>query len=293
MTKTNFIGIGVQKAATTWLHHVLSEHPSVRTSETKELNFFNARYDLGFQWYESRFDPAEPGVIRGECSPNYFYSRDAAQRAWDYNPDFKLICILRDPVERAFSNHLHEIRKGHIPPDTSFEDALPLNPAYTLQSHYKANLQNWLDYFNKGALLVLLSEDVAKDPQGTYRRICAHLGVAPEENPSAITERHHETIVYKNQAVQNALRKGGSVLRSLGLADLVKGLKKAPGLKQALAMNKQHLKTKVSPPTPETRVMLAEQFRDDMEFVAQFLGRDNLPWPTWQLLPPIKTGTHG
>ncbi|WP_170561780.1 sulfotransferase family protein [Ruegeria atlantica] len=282
MSKVDFIGIGAQKAATTWLHHVLSEHPLIATSEPKELNFFTANYDRGYTWYENFFRDSAENAIKGECSPTYFFSRDAAERAAQYSPDLKLICILRDPIERAFSNHMHEIRKGHIPPETTFEAAWKRNPAYSLQSQYKADLETWLANFDRDALLVLFSEDIASNPNAIYEQVCGHLGVEPKRHPASLTERHHENVTYLYPAVQKTLRYGGDAMRSLGMQDLVKNLKKAPGLKQALSMNKQHLKTKVAPPTPEMREMLVEHFRSDVEYVAQLTGRAVLPWPTWR-----------
>lgn len=82
--------------------------------------------------------------------------------------------------------------------------------------------------------------------------------------------------------VQKTLRYGGDKIRALGMPGLVSSLKELPGLKQALSMNRQHLKTKVAPPKPETRQRLADQFTQDMEYVAQQAGRDVLPWPTWR-----------
>ncbi|MFY2824323.1 sulfotransferase domain-containing protein [Ruegeria sp. MALMAid1280] len=282
MSKVEFIGIGAQKAATTWLHHVLSGHSAVTTGDTKELNFFTANYDRGYIWYESCFAEGPAGTIKGECSPTYFFSQDAPQRARDYNTDLKLICILRDPVERAYSNHLHEIRKGHIASSISFEDALAQNPAYERQSQYKMNLERWLDCFDRTALLLLFSEDISDDPKGTYDQICRHLAIAPDHNPAALSERHHETVTYRNPAVQRTLRRGGDMMRSLGMRGAVRKVKGLPGLKQALSMNRQHLKTKVAPPTGETRKKLTDLFTPDMEFVAKVTGRVDLPWQAWR-----------
>ncbi len=280
MSKVDFIGIGAQKAASTWLHHVLFEHSSVSSSVTKELNFFTANYDRGYSWYENCFKEDLTGHLKGECSPSYFFSRDAVQRAWRYNPDLKLICILRDPIDRAFSNHLHEIRKGHIAANTSFEVALERNPAYLMQSQYKTNLENWLECFKKDAFLVLFSEDISTNPKKTYNLICRHLGIKPEENPISIFERHHENIAYRNQTFQRALRFSGDAMRLMGMQNLVSRAKRLPGLKMALSLNKQHLKNNVSPPDVDTIKMLAEYFRADIEFVARFSGRKVLPWPT-------------
>ncbi len=293
MAKVDFIGIGAQKAATTWLHHVLSEHESVTTNEAKELNFFTANYDRGYTWYESCFANSPPGNLCGECSPTYFFSCDAPRRARDYNKDLKLICILRDPIGRVFSNHLHEIRKGHIAPSTSVEAGLARNPAYVQQSQYKANLEKWLTYFDRDALLVLFSEEVAANPDESYDQICKHLGISPGSGSDAISERFHENVTYKNQTLQKSLRFGGDVMRSLGMEGGLKKLKALPGLKQVLSMNKQHLKIMVPPPTSETREMLANQFRPDMEYVAELTGRQSLPWSTWSDTRPASAEHKG
>nr|WP_256368368.1 sulfotransferase domain-containing protein [Ruegeria sp. HKCCA5491] len=291
--KVDFIGIGAQKAATTWLHHVLSEHSSVTTNDTKELNFFTANFDRGYAWYESCFADAPPGNICGECSPTYFFSSDAPRRARAYNKDLKLICILRDPIGRVFSNHLHEIRKGHIAPSTSVEAGLAQNPAYVQQSQYKTNLENWLQHFDRDALLVLFSEEVAASPDESYDQICGHLGLSAREGSEAISERFHENITYRNKTLQKSLRFGGDMMRSLGMGDGVKKLKTLPGLKQMLSMNKQHLNIMVPPPTSETRERLANQFRPDMEFVAELTGRETLPWSTWSDLRPADAEQKG
>ncbi|MDX1742036.1 MAG: sulfotransferase domain-containing protein [Ruegeria sp.] len=282
MSKVEFIGIGAQKAATTWLHHVLSEHSTVTMGDTKELNFFTANYDRGYIWYESCFADGPAGTIKGECSPTYFFSLDAPQRALDYNKDLKLICILRDPVERAYSNHLHEIRKGHIASSISFEDALARNPAYARQSQYKTNLERWLACFDRSALLLLFSEDISENPKQAYDQVCRHLAIAPDPNPASLSDRHHETVTYRSPAVQRTLRHGGDMMRSLGMRNAVRTVKGLPGLKHALSMNKEHLKTKIAPPTSETRQRLTDLFTPDMEFVAQVAGRAELPWQAWR-----------
>lgn len=284
MPEVNFVGIGAQKAATTWLYNVLSEHSMVTTSEFKELNFFTANYDRGYIWYENCFAKEPTENIKGECSPNYFISHDAARRAWKYNRDLKLICILRDPIDRAFSNHLHEIRKCHIAPSTSFEVALAKNPSYLQQSHYKMNLEYWLEYFAHDAFLILFSEDISTNPEKAYDQICHHLDIAQGARPTTISERHHENVAYKSPKIQKFLRHGGDTMRLLGMEGFVKSLKNVPTLKKTLSFNKQHLKTKIKPPTLETRLMMTDQFRQDIEFVANITGRKELPWPTWREL---------
>ena len=280
----DFIGIGAQKSATSWLHDVLSEHPDILASDLKELNFFTANYDRGHKWYEHHFVEAKPAQKCGECSPTYFFSHAAPIRAKTYNPDMRLIAVLRDPVRRAYSNHLHEIRKGHIPSDTSFEDALSANPAYIEQGRYAANLSRWLESFDREALLVLLAEDIQVDPDSAFRAVCRHLGVTAEVRPDTLNERRHESVTNRNEAAQKVLRAGGNLARSMGLGKSVEAVKKAPVISSVLAMNKKDLRTSTPPMTDVTRIRLIEEFAGDMRYVADLLGRDPLPWESWAAL---------
>ena len=279
--RVDFIGIGVQKAATSWLHDVLALHPDVDASDPKELDFFTAHYDRGYGWYESHF-AEDPRHTRGECSPSYFYSRSAPLRAHVYNPDFRVIAILRDPVARAFSNHLHELRKGHIPDGTSFEDGLAANPAYVEQGKYAANLTRWLDTFGRDALLVLLAEDIGAEPLRAYKAVCDHLSLAADPVPDALYERRHESVAPKHAGLQRALRVSGDAARAIGLDRQVANVKALPGVRNILRMNQRDLRAETPNMRPETKADLAETFAEDIAFVSALLDRAELPWPSQQ-----------
>ncbi len=112
-SKPAFLGIGAQKSATTWLYDILSDHPDVCLSEQKELDFFSHYFDFGYQWYERQFPVHGAECIAGEVSPSYFHSPAVPERVHAYAPDIKLILLLREPVQRAISNHKHEVRIDH------------------------------------------------------------------------------------------------------------------------------------------------------------------------------------
>jgi hypothetical protein len=278
--KVGFIGIGAQKAATSWLHDVLSAHPHVEASRPKELDFFTHHFDRGYAWYESHFRRSEDGVMRGESSPSYLYSQSAPRRARDYNRNLKLVAILRDPVSRAFSNHLHEIRKGHIPGSWSFEEALELNPMYLEQGRYALHLGRWLEVFDRQSLLVLVAEDIATDPETAFSRVCEHLGVSPKVKLDKLGERSHESVANRNEGVQKVLRTAGNAARSLGLGKAVRGLKATPGLRDLIALNRRDLRSEFPAMRPETVERLRAFFEPDIAFVSELLERKCLPWPS-------------
>lgn len=278
--KVGFIGIGAQKSAASWLHHVLSEHPEIDGSDPKELNYFTANYDRGDVWYENQFATAPDNFILGECSPTYFFSGDAVERAYHYNPDFRIIVVLRDPVARAFSNHLHELRKGHIPEGTSFEEGLKTNHAYIEQSRYRANLTRWLTRFYRESLLVLLAEDIAETPEEVFRLVCRHLGVSSDEVPEGLSERRHESIGNRSEGLQRKLRAAGDMARSVGMDAAVNRVKQTQPIRGLLALNKRALRQSVAPMLPETQQELSTLFSEDVSYVAELMGRKELPWAT-------------
>src|SRR5690606_3039954 len=104
--RVDFLGLGVQKAATTWLFRMLAAHPDIfmARAQDKDLRFFSAYYDRGLVWYERHFAAAGPRRC-GEFSTSYFYSKDAPERVFRYHPGIRLLLSLRDPVERLISHH--------------------------------------------------------------------------------------------------------------------------------------------------------------------------------------------
>ena len=100
MTKVNFMIGGVGKAGTTSLHYYLSQHPNIYMSEKKETWFFILEHEKGAEYYESRYFSNHHGEKAiGEATPGYLDVIRARQRIWNYNPDMKLIFILRNPID--------------------------------------------------------------------------------------------------------------------------------------------------------------------------------------------------
>jgi len=129
-SKVDFIGVGVQKAATSWIFQCLLEHPEIPAGSDKETNFFNFRYSFGYPWYQSKFQFGEWKA--GEFSTLYFVDKNVPERIHRYNPKVKLILSERDPVERAFSQHQREIRRNRLPKELyDFKLAVQFNPTYT------------------------------------------------------------------------------------------------------------------------------------------------------------------
>src|SRR5690606_31306508 len=144
----------------------------------------------GFQWYERHFEGFDDTYVTGEISPSYFHDPAAPARVRAYRRDMKLLLTLRDPVDRALSNHKHEVRLGHFTgPDLSFEAGLANNPMYVEQGLYGKHLASWLQHFPREQVYVALMDDIRAEPQRVAREVFRFLGVDDTFESSAVARR--------------------------------------------------------------------------------------------------------
>lgn len=200
--KPTFLIIGAAKAATTTLWHLLRQHPEVFMSSRKETHFFSfdSQYERGIEWYESWFADAEPSQQRGEASASYATRRffpDAAARIAAYEPNLRLIYIVRHPLERIESLWVQlrqvSVTKFVDPPegmrvDLDFDRALREQADALIEStKYWEEISQFRKHFPDEQILVLLSEDLRRDPQAVLRRCFEFLGIDPEFEPESPT----------------------------------------------------------------------------------------------------------
>jgi hypothetical protein len=281
--KPTFIGVGGQKCASSWLHTIFADHPETYVSDPKELNFFSATYDRGHQWYEHHFSGATGRAAIGEISPSYLPDRDAPARARHYNPDFRILVALRDPVERAYSNHLHDIRLGYYHgEDLSFEAGLSNNPMYVEQSRYAKHLATWLDHFPREQFLVLFQEEIAADPLAEARRVYEFLGVAVDHVSGAVQTRANESYLPKSRRWENFIRRTGALTRQMGFGWVDRGLRRLGVVSALHQRNRSDIRQIVPPISELTRSSLIATLGPDTLRLAQILDRTELPWRTWR-----------
>ena len=193
----DFLILGAQKAGTTALYAYLRWHPDITGPSFKEVSFFDRHYAYGERWYRAHL-PIKRGALVGEASPSYLFHPVAPERVQQMIPDARLIALLRDPVERAFSHYQHEVALGRE--ELSFEDAIAReddrmqgevermvqdptyfshawwNYTYVSRGLYAEQLERWYAVFPREQLLVLLTDELAADTAGTYARVLDFLG---------------------------------------------------------------------------------------------------------------------
>ncbi len=173
----HFIGIGAQKSGTSWVYTCLYEHPAV-CAPIKEIHFFSRpRFSEGKEWYEAHFKNCAIGKLRGEFSTSYLYSEEAPSRIATLYPNVKLIVILRNPIDRAFSQYRNAIKAGEITEQILFEEFTKQEPSVLEQGKYAEQLTRYYARFRKEQILVLIYEDIKKDPIAFIRRIYEFLGI--------------------------------------------------------------------------------------------------------------------
>ena len=216
MTLPNFLIIGAAKSGTSSLYMYLKQHPEIYMSPVKEPHYFSfddeSKMTKGpgdpihkaitnFDSYQAQFDGVTDEKAIGEASTSYLYRAEAAGRIHAMLPDAKLIAILRNPVDRAFSAYMHVVRDKR---ETSkdFAEALTREESrkadnwepiwhFTSVGHYYEQLKRYYDLFPSEQIRVYLYEDLANNLNNMLVEIYEFLGVDPTFIPGSLA--HYNT----------------------------------------------------------------------------------------------------
>jgi hypothetical protein len=196
----NFLIIGAAKSGTTTLYYLLRSHPHVRAAARKEIHYFDKNFEQGLEWYRGHFKPVTKRggrrTITGESSPSYLSDKQVPQRVAEILPDVRLIALLRNPVDRAYSHYQQAFSKGRV--ELSFEEAIEaeISPGrskrFLARGIYVDQLKRWHQFFDREQLLVLKSEDFFSNGQDTLKRVLKFLGL-PEWDPERVPIKHEGT----------------------------------------------------------------------------------------------------
>ena len=188
----DFVGIGTQKAGTTWWYSLIASHPgvSVRTDIHKERHFLSrfgsaAFSDADIDAYHGWF-PRRPGEIAGEWTPDYLSWPWVAPLLFKAAPKARLLVILRDPVDRFRSGLNHQLANGARLTGETVADAVN-------RGFYGRHLDWWGMHFDLERTLVLQYELCARDPKGQLARTYRFLGLDDTYRPADITEHRSKT----------------------------------------------------------------------------------------------------
>lgn len=274
--KVDFIGVGSGKCGSTWLYENVVQHPEVFDGNPKEIHYFGDLYEQqSFDWYKSLFAGSE-GKIKGEFSISYMYHPEAAARIHKHFPDAKIIAMVRDPVERTYSDYQHFIRKGDVSRDYPFAEYIQDQEKLKF-GYYTDYLKPFYDYFPKENIMVLVLEEMQHDLAGCYRQIFEFIGVEDTSFlPEGVEEKRNQGVNYRFLKLENILVRTYRFMVKRGLTGFAERLKRS-----GLAQMVRQFNAK-SEPLPEmdsaSRQKLNEYFAEEQMRLAQLLGRDTQIW---------------
>ena len=303
MKKLDFIIIGAQKSATTSLYKYLKPHPQIFMSSNKEAPYFSRdeMYAAGWESFVVEyFEGAKHDQFWGTASPQYMGDGRAAERIHELMPDTRLIAILRNPIERAYSHYTMQARRDLE--KRSFDQAvsdlldpealrnsrahmpLPIDGCsdedetghYLVWGEYGRILQDFLKYFPKEQLLVLYMDDLMNDPKTVYRQVIDFIGIDDDgQVPANVGKVYHKG--GSERIIPDSWR---LALKENGLFKFFWGLFPEFMKKRLRVFYDHHnLKrnTKSEGPSSWVKKQLVDHFASDIELLQSITG-NSVPW---------------
>lgn len=297
MTLPNFLIIGAMRAGTTSLVEALSQHPDV-IIPSKEPHFFSfegkdsevpefgkSKIITRLDVYKELFEGRDEYLARGDGSPSYLPDHNAAARIKHHVPDIKMIAVLRDPIDRAYSNFCHEIKFGRNPSD-NFKDAIRINDqlgarkkvpiwaTYTYQGFYFRHLSHYFDIFDRSQIKVYLYEDWSNQPQIMLHDIYNFLEI--DCNFEADVNVYGKSGNLKSRTLHDFFRHPPSVFRKVAKTIIPESLNRVRRRLQQKMLNS--ILTDNPPMDPDVELQLRDLYKDDIIKLQDLIQRDLSQW---------------
>ena len=286
--KVDFFIVGAPKSGTTSLYHYFNEHPEIEMSTKKEPDYFSdkAIHQQGMYYGEQRIDTLEKYKALfpydatdkklGEASVSYLFYPNVASDIYKYNPDAKIIIMLRNPADRAFSHYLMDYRLGLV--SDSFEDIVTKQSSsakaklfyqqYIEVSAYAQQIKKYFEVFDAANILVIEYGDFKKDVQGIVKKGYAFLEV-DDAFVADVNKKHNTYTMSKNEAIRKVyslvyLRKLFNVLLPKSMTKKIRALFFKTDKKPILSKH--------------TRIQLISLFKNDIAELEEILSTDFSRW---------------
>lgn len=174
----NFLGIGAQKSGTSWLYKALSEHPKIAFPGGKEVHFWDQQRSLGVEWYAQLF--SNEAYINGDITPAYgFLPTEVIQEIYDLMPHLRLIYLIRNPIERAWSSARMALGRAEMlheeASDQWFIDHFNSKGSLA-RGDYEACIRQWRNIFSASQLLIIPYDAICNEPIAVANKCLNHIG---------------------------------------------------------------------------------------------------------------------
>ncbi len=215
-----FLIVSVERGGTTSLYRYLASHPRVAEPFRKEIDYFDFNWTRGIDWYRAHFPLRRPwgSLVAGEATPYYLYHPLVPARVARTLPDVRLVALVRNPVERAYSHYNMNCRQKKE--TLSFEEAIEREEerlgdeyarlergeiefsdahykfGYKFRGRYVERLQLWEKHIPRERLLVVRSEDLYADPTAVVEQVSEFIGLPPRvpEDFKAYNQKPYDQI---------------------------------------------------------------------------------------------------
>jgi hypothetical protein len=296
----NLFIVGAPKSGTTALASYLTQHPGVFVAD-KELSFFGSdldfrsddggRWQISYRSYLEWFSAHGDARYRTDRSVFYLYSSLAATEIHAFDPDSRIIVLLRNPVDQMHSQHAEMLFQGdedivdfgealaaeadrrggrRVPPGCRKHFGL----LYRDIARYPEQVERYLTAFGPGGVCVVLYDDLLADAAGTYRRVLAFLEVDPTHVPSFDVVNANKVI--RSARARDLLRHTPPALRRVGRMVVPNQYARATLRRRLHGLNTER---RPRPPVPtQLRLALQDEFEPDIRRLEELLGRDLTPW---------------
>ena len=275
----NFLGIGVPRAGTTWLHDLLVSHPHVRMPTVrKELNYFDLNYHRGIDWYERCFERGSAGEPRavGEITPVYVYSAECLERVRDLGTVERFILCVREPVDLLWSGYKQNAAIDNFRGD--LREFIQARPDVVANGFYARAIRPWLAEFGVERFLFLRFEEMFGDVDQTKRTVGKFLGVDPELFPAAAGRRQvNRSYTPRFPRAYSLAKRTVTVLHRADLSWVV-ALGKRVGLRRVVGREASESDDDNSMLSAEGRRRLRDLYRDDLVEFGRLTGQDLSSW---------------
>ena len=278
--KVDFIGVGGEKTASSWIFQCLDEHPQICGARPKETLFFDttkligeplrsrsAYEEKGLSFYGNYFSHCPPNLIKGEFTTTYLHDKRVAKFIHETFPNAKILISLRDPIDRVYSQYL-AVR--HLNLFRNFEDALRCEPEFIRRSFYAEYVGEYFKFFPSEKILIVFYEDILDDAIKFIQNIYQFLEVDSQFVPPGIQ-------VKKRSAEEKFLAKLHSNMMTSACGRMAIRLGRSTKINSVLKRGVMSLFRKPAM-NQETKNYLKGMFKEDMENLESLLGRDCTFW---------------
>jgi len=279
MSKINFFVVGAGKSATTWLYEGLQQHPEVSVAPEKETHFFcpidceKNKLSFSKDWYEKKFRGDKK--VRVDLTVDYsYYHSYTAPLIHEYNADAKIIFILRNPIDRFYSDYwMHKRNDSSLP---SIID-LPSDHEFFERGRYFSQISSFIECFGTENVGLFYYDDLLVSPEDFISSIYLFMGVKNDFKPNTVYEKIATTHKFKSETTRKLYKISGSLMKKKLVLKLWRFIKTKTNIKDVI-VNNTKIVAKYPEMSTDERAYLSQIYTKENNLLFEMTGRSISSW---------------